>query len=197
MDAQDPVTVKISSEAAGYLSLSQVVVQQMPLFELVEVILGVTGKNRERVCEVLRRGVLVAGASRFRWQGWDADPESTRRLLDNFPDSEPSRKFRADCCLRAVLGGARSSIEILRETGQERALLRRRSYWDALMDLARAVGPRYVEYSHQAKSDCYRIQLSEENAALLRDAARRLRYSALKARLAASSVEWVDLYTTR
>ena len=73
MDSPEIVTVKISSEAAGYLSLSPVVVEQMPLAELVELILSATGKSLARVCEVLRRGVLVAGASRFRWQGWDPD----------------------------------------------------------------------------------------------------------------------------
>ncbi len=197
MDARDTVTVKISSEAAEYLSISEVVVQQIPLAELLDTILVVTGKNAERVRETLQRGVLVSGASRFRWKGWDESDESVRRLLNDFPDSDPSRAFRQELCLRAVLVGPRCRIEILRETGQERPWLRRRSYWDALMEVAGASQPRYIEYSHQAKADCYRVDLSEERSAALREAAKRLRYSALRARIAANPIEWMELHTAR
>jgi hypothetical protein len=197
MDTPEIVTVKISSEAAEYLSLSQVVVRQMPLAELVEAILGVTGKSLARVCEVLRRGVLVAGASRFRWQGWDPDAESIRRQLDAFPDSDPTRTFRPDQCVRVALCGARCRIEITRETGAARAWLRRRSFWDALMNVAAAARPRYLEYSYKDKADWFRFDLSEEMAAGLRDAASLLRYSALRSRIGASVVEWIELLAER
>ena len=141
MDSPEIVTVKISSEAAEYLSLSPVAVEQMPLVELVELILGASGKSLTRVCDVLRRGVLVAGASRFRWQGWDPDAESIRRLLEAFPDSDPSRAFRQDQCVRVALCGARCRIEITREAGAARRWLRRRSFWDALMNVATAAMP--------------------------------------------------------
>jgi hypothetical protein len=197
MDARELVTVKISSEAAGYLSISQVVVQQMPLPELVGVILGVTGKNLDRVCEVLRRGVLVADASRFRWPGWDADADAIRRVFDAFPDSDPLREFNEDLCVRAVLGGEHCRIEIAREAGQARPLLRRGSFWDALMRVAGAVRPRYLEYSFKDKADRYRVDLSKDLAIQVYEAAKRLRYSAIKARIAASAIEWVELHTAR
>ena len=197
MDTPEIVTVKISSEAAEYLSLSPVVVEQMPLAELVELILGVTGKSLARVCEVLRRGVLVAGASRFRWQGWDPDAESIRRQLDTFPDSDPSRVFCPDQCVRVALCGPRGRIEITRETGAARAWLRRRSFWDALMCVAAAARPRYLEYSYKDKADWFRFDLSGEAAAVLRDAARLLRYSALRARLDATVLEWIELLAER
>lgn len=197
MDTPEIVTVKISSEAAGYLSLSPVVVRRMPLAELVELILGVTGKRLARVCEVLRRGVLVAGASRFRWQGWDPDAESIRRQLEAFPDSDPSRAFHQDQCVRVALCAARGRLEINRETGAARAWLRRRSFWDALMNVASAARPRYLEYSYKDKADWFRFDLSEETAAVLRDAARLLRYSALRARLGATVVEWIELLAER
>lgn len=197
MDSPEIVTVKISSEAAEYLSLSPVVVEQMPLAELVELILGATGKSLARVCEVLRRGVLVAGASRFRWQGWDPDAESIRRQLDAFPDSDPSLAFRQDQCLRVALCGARCRIEITRETGAERAWLRRRSFWDALMGVAAAAMPRYVEYSYKDKADWFRFDLSQETATVLRDAASLLRYSALRARIGASAIAWIELLAER
>jgi len=197
MDTPEIVTVKISSEAAEYLSLTPVVVEQMPLAALVELILGATGKSLARVCEVLRRGVLVAGASRFRWQGWDPDAESIRRQLDAFPNSDPSRAFRQDQCVRVALCGARCRIEITRETGAERTWLRRRSFWDALLRVASAARPRYVEYSYKYKADWFRFDLNEETAAVLRDAASLLRYSALRARIGASVVEWVELLAER
>ena len=191
------VTVRISSEEAGYLSFSQVIVQQMRLSELAELIVAVTGKDAVRVGEVLRRGVLVAGASRFRWQGWEASEESVGRILAMFPDPDPSLPFRAGQCERVVLCGPYCRIEILRETAAARRLLARRSYWDELMQAAQTAAPRYIEYSYKAKADCYRLDLSPEGAARLRDAARRLRYSALRARIAAGSIEWLELYTTR
>ena len=42
---------------------------EMPMRELVEHMLGVTGKDEARVRELLLRGTLVSGASRFRWTG--------------------------------------------------------------------------------------------------------------------------------
>src|SRR5450756_1325760 len=66
------VRVKLSSEAAESISITPVVVQEMPVRELVEYMLGVTGKDEARIRELLLRGSLVSGASRFRWTGWDA-----------------------------------------------------------------------------------------------------------------------------
>ena len=67
------VRVKLSSEAAEGISITRVVVQDLPLRDLVENMLGITGKNEARVRELLLRGTLVSGASRFRWTGWEAE----------------------------------------------------------------------------------------------------------------------------
>ena len=71
------VRVKLSSEAAGSISITRVVVQDLPVRDLVEHMLGITGKDEARVRELLLRGALVSGASRFRWSGWWRYP--TRR----------------------------------------------------------------------------------------------------------------------
>ena len=76
--------------------------------ELVEHMLGVAGKDEARIREMLLRGTLVSGASRFRWVGWDAEPESLRALLATFPDAEPERPFDAGaasgrCCAAAAI----------------------------------------------------------------------------------------------
>src|ERR1035441_8425425 len=99
------VRVKLSSEEAGAISITPVVVQELPVRDLLEHLLGVTGKDEPRIREVLRRGTLVSGASRFRWTGWEADAEGVTELLAGFPDADPSRPFAAGRCVRAVLRG--------------------------------------------------------------------------------------------
>ena len=127
------VRVKLSSEAAESISITPVVVQEMPVRELVEYMLGVTGKDEARIRELLLRGTLVSGASRFRWAGWDAELEDLRELLATFPDPDPSRRFAAANCTRATLRGGRQPIEISREAGTRKGLFQRQSFWDALM----------------------------------------------------------------
>ncbi|MCE5306652.1 MAG: hypothetical protein LLG20_03325 [Acidobacteriales bacterium] len=197
MDARELVTVKISSEAAGYISITQVVVQQMPLIELVETILGVTGKHTERVRETLRLGVLVAGGARYRWQGWEEDAGSIRGLLEAFPDSDPSRAFREDLCLRAVLSGPRCRVEIPRKIAAARPLLRGRSFWDALMAMAGAAQPHYVEYSYRQKADCFHVDLDRGMNAVLLEAAKLLCHRGLRVRVASGDFDRIELHAAR
>src|ERR1051326_4996690 len=85
------IRVKLSSEAAESIALTPVVVQEMAVRELVEHVLGVTGKDEARIRDLLLRGTLVSGASRFRWQGWEAEMEALRELLGTFPDRKSTR----------------------------------------------------------------------------------------------------------
>ena len=82
------VRVKLSSEAAESISLTPVVVQEMAIRELVEHMLGVTGKDVPRIREILLRGTLVSGASRFRWAGWEVDLEGLQDLESAFEDAK-------------------------------------------------------------------------------------------------------------
>ena len=77
MSLPDRVRVKLSSEAAEGISITPVVVQEIGTRELVEYMLGLTGKDEARVRELLLRGTLVSGASRFRWR--KGATQSTRR----------------------------------------------------------------------------------------------------------------------
>src|SRR5262249_5318842 len=106
------IRVKLSSEVAESISITRVVVQELPMRELIEHILGVVGKDESRIREILLRGTLVSGASRFRWPGWEADAESLRESLAAFPDADPSLPFAAARCIRATLRGGRQTIEI-------------------------------------------------------------------------------------
>jgi hypothetical protein len=104
------VRVKLSSEAAEGISITRVVVQDLPLRDLVEHMLGITGKNEARVRELLLRGTLVSGASRFRWTGWEADLDGLRELLATFPGDDPARPFAAGgACAPCCAADARPS----------------------------------------------------------------------------------------
>jgi hypothetical protein len=171
------VRVKLSSEAAESISITPVVVREMPVRELVEYMLGVTGKDEGRIRELLLRGNLVSGASRFRWTGWDADLENLRELLATFPDPDPSRGFAATNCTRATLRGGRQAIEISREAGGRKGLFQRESFWDALMKVITRAAPVYTGYSYRERSDRYLREFTHADRSLRRQRAGAARLS--------------------
>lgn len=192
--------MKLSSEAAEYIAVTPVLSQEMPVRELVEHMLGVTGKDQARVQELLLRGTLISGASRFRWAGWNADPESIRSLLATFPDPDPSRGFSREHCIRAVLRGGRQAVEVTREAGQRTSLVRRfkrTSFWNSLMEIVAAAQPRYRDYSYKQRTDVYDVKLSPEAAERIRQAAGALSYSSLREKVRLSPLTAADLYVPR
>ena len=197
MSLPEVVRVKLSSEAAEYLAMTPVVARDMPLRELVELMLGVTGKDPARIHDLLLRGSLVSGASRFRWQGWEADRAALEALLATFPDPQPGRPFGAGHCVRAVLKGPACRIEIAREPGSRRRLLRRTSFWDLLMEIAAASGPAYRDYSYGERADRYSAAVSAPNAARLRQGAALLSYSRLEQQVRGAAFEEIELYVAR
>lgn len=197
MPLPEMIRVKLSSESAGYMALTPVLAKEMPLRELVEVMLGVTGKERERIHELLLRGTLVSGGSRFRWAGWDADLDALDSLLSTFPDSDPQRPFSHARAIHAVLRGPAPSVEISRETGSSRRFLRSRSFWDALIEAAATSSPRYLAYSYKHQADCYRVELPPEAVQALRRNASTLRYSSLEAQVRAGSFHAIEFYVAR
>jgi hypothetical protein len=197
MSLPETIRVKISSEAAGAISLTQVVAREMPARELIGLMLGITGKNVERIHELLLRGTLVSGASRFRWEGLLTDFAGLDEILATFPNPEPDRPFARDRCVRAVLRCAVWQVDIPREVGERKRLLRRTSFWDALMEIVSTSDPDYLEYSYREGADCYRLELTPEATARLRRCAPMIRYSALEAQILAAPLESIDLYVTR
>lgn len=190
------VRIKLSSEAAEAISLTPVVVQEFAMRDLLEHILGVTGKDEARIGELLLRGSMVSGASRFRWEGWTADREEIRALLATFPDPEPSRRFISANCERAILRGGRQAIELPRDAVSRKGLFQRESFWDALL---RIVGsdPRYESYSYRDRCDRFLRELDHAEAARLREAARAVKYSTLRDQIRANGFTHVELLTRR
>jgi hypothetical protein len=144
------VRVKISSEEAGSITLTEVVVREMPVRELVEYILWTAGKDAARIREVLIRGSFTSGASRLRWAGWPAEEDALRELLAGFPDADPGRAFAPERCVRAVLRGDRQAQEVAREAA-------RRRFWEGLMEIAAAGEPRYAGYSYKYRADRFEV----------------------------------------
>jgi hypothetical protein len=197
MGLPETVVVKLSSEDAGAIALTPVVVQEIPPRELIERILGVTGKDPERIAQLLVRGSLVIGGTRFRWPGWDAAPGEIAALLAEFPDSEPDRRFSPEHAASAALVGLRGRIEIAREDGERRRFLRRRSFWQALMELTLGAALEYVEYSYEHRADCYRQELEPARREKLRAAAAALKGPTFAAQVRAAGVTAIEYYVAR
>ena len=191
------VRVKLSSEAADSIALTPVVVQELPIRELVEYMLGVTGKDEARIRELLLRGSMVNGASRFRWVGWDAGMEGIRDLLATFPDPDPSRQFAAAHCTRAILRGGRQPIEITREAGQRKGVFQRETFWEALLRAIAAGVPQYDGYSYRARADRYVREFAAAEIGPLRAASGLLRYTTLQEQLRTAAFTQAELYVTR
>jgi hypothetical protein len=197
MSLAQTVRVKLSSEAADFISLTPVVTREMPIRELIEAVLATTGKDPERVRRYLLRGTLVSGGSRFRWQGWDAAPEDISSLLATFPDPDPSRPFAPQLCVSAVLGGPACRIEVTREAASAARLFRSGTFWDELIGIARAGGGEYTGYSYSERADRYRFRLAPEAAERLRARAGALKYSVLESQVRRASLAWAEFLVAR
>ncbi len=174
------VHVKVSSEDAGYISLTAVVAREMPIGELVEAMLGVAGRDTTRIAELLRRGSLVSGASRLRWAGFEASPAELSALLEKLPGPDPGRPFDASRATGAVLCGGGARIEIDRDAASKRRALHRHSFWEALMEAVRSATARYVDYSYKHRADVFAVTVPSAAAARLREDAGLIAYSALE-----------------
>jgi len=197
MALPDLVRVKLSSEAAESIALTPVVVQDLTTRELIEHMLGVTGKDEARIRELLRRGTLVSGASRFRWAGWEAEAEGIRALLATFPDPDPQRAFDPARCARAILRDQRHAVEVQRAAAERRSLFRRDSFWDVLMQAAVAPGIRYSTYSYRDRADRYTRDCTPEEVARIRQGVPLLRYTSLRDQVTMLTTVSMDLFVER
>jgi hypothetical protein len=191
------IRVKLSSEAAESISMTPVVVQEMAVRDLIEHMLGITGKDEARIRELLKRGTLVSGASRFRWVGWDADVEGVRAVLATFPDADPSRKFDPSSCVRAILRGGRQVLEIPREAGARKGLFQRTSFWDLLMAVAGTPDAAYGGYSYKDRADRYWRELTVAEAERIRAGSGTVRFSSLREQVRREAFTQVEMYCER
>jgi hypothetical protein len=168
----ETISVRFTEEEAGYLSVRPVLRQTFRLAELADMIVRVTGKNPERLGQILHAGSVAYNGFRYWWEGFSATPEELHKLLAVFPDDDPSRAFRFEEVTGVILesggGAARQSIEIPRAQASARRLLRRRSPWQCLAESAREFTPAYERYSYAHRADLFHRALSfEEGSRLL------------------------------
>ncbi len=178
MALPESVRVKLSSEAAESISLTRVILQDLPLPELLEHILAIAGKDVTRIQEILQRGSLVTGASRFRWAGFKARADEIREALAQFPDSDPSLPFAPERCFLALLRGSGRIVEVPREAATRKGLFAHSSFWGALMSAAGTAS--YSGYSYKDGADRYIREFSPSEIRDLREAAGSLKYSVLR-----------------
>lgn len=190
------VRVKLSSEAAESITISPVVVQDLPIRDLLEQMLAVTGKDEPRIREFLKRGSMVSGASRFRWAGWEAEVEPLRVMLASFPDPDPSRRFDPNHCIRAILRGGRQSIDVSRDAAERKSLFQRATFWDLLMEIA-ATGTMYGGYSYRYRADRFIREFKSDEAGRLREAAKMVRFNSLRDQIQNLALGQVDLLVRR
>lgn len=200
MSSPATINVKISSDAGEVSQLTRVGMQQMPLRELVERMLGYTAKNEAEVQRILGRGSLVSGAIRMRWEGIQISRDELQILFTQFPDPDPTRQFAAENCTGSILSTDICKIEIPRDVAAPRRFLKKRSYWDLLMDIAAAKErqqPQYVEYSYRLRSDRYRRMLLVDETKQLKLNIDLLTHQGLARRILETDFRMIELFTSR
>jgi hypothetical protein len=194
----ETIPVKYSEEEAEFISMRPLVRQTFLPAELVDMIVAVTGKDPQRVQQILRGGTVVFHSYRYWWQGFDAEPAKLADLLARYPDANPARPFRPEDSTEAILeSGAtsvadamshspipRHSLRLRREDASRKRLFRTRSFWDALMDLTRPTPPTYREYSYSLRADIYILQPDAAQLARLAHEAARYSTRSLRPHLA-------------
>ena len=196
MSLPDRIPVKTSSDA-GESSMTRVFVEQLALTDLVERMLGFTGKDAELLQQVMARGSFVNGATRLRWESLSVSRAEAEQLLAKFPSPEPGRVFDASKCTGAQLLDGRVPIEIPKQAASVRRLLRRKSYWDVLLECATSKPLTYVEYSYTLRADRYRRELSVSETAMLKEQAILLTHGGLAQYLLENDFRIMELFTHR
>jgi hypothetical protein len=193
----ETVRVKLSSEEAGAISITPVVVREMPLGELVGLMLDLTGKDTRRIRDLLWRGTLVSGATRYRWQGWEASVERVEALLAPFPDPEPQRPFAPERCVHVLLLGPGLRVDVPHQALAKKGFLSRSSFWDVLMEVVDETGVEYAGYSYREQVDRYRLEIPAAELDRLRRGAGLPPFSALAVQVRNGALRAAEFFVGR
>jgi hypothetical protein len=192
MALPESILVRYTEEEAANVSVRPVVRQTFQLHDLLDMVLGVTGKNMARVQQILRSGTVVYHFYRYWWTGFEADEAELSAALAAFPDADASRPFDAEQCVLAVFesGGVipRHLLELRRAEGSKRRMFRGQSFWERLLEIAGNEKVSYQSYSYGRRADLYRLDLDGENVLQIAQAAKSLARGDLRAELGVLSV---------
>ena len=185
------IPVRYTDEEAGFVSVRPVLRMSLRPEQLLELILGVTGKNTERVQQILRGGSVAAGGYRYWWESLETAEEEVAAALAAFPDADPARAFEPGRCVLVVAEAAGTGplggVEFAADVAGRRRMFRGRSFWEELMDAA--VPPRgtvvYRSYSYARRGDLFALELLPGVGESLARAARRLGVPAVRAQAGA------------
>ena len=181
------IPVKYSEDDAQFISIRPLVRQTFSPGELVDMIVSVTGKDVERVRQILRSGTIVFNSFRYWWDAIDVDAAEIAKAVANYPDSDPTRPFRAENCIEAILESAetppRHSLRFRRADAARKRLFRMRSLWDALIDLTALQAPSYLQYSYAYRADLYSLPLDLAAVTQLVEQAERVAPRSLRQQL--------------
>lgn len=200
-DRQQTIAVKFSEDLAQYAEIRSVRHQPMTLHELVGLVLATTGKQPARLQEILRRGTCTYNIYRYWWEGLELDAATLAGILGEFPDPEPVRAFCAEACAWILLVSADEptphTLLLERGLASRRRWLRRQSFWDALLALAKAKAPAYRDYSYYHRGDIYACTLDARDLEQLEAGAARLASRGLRQQLARAAWRELQLFCPR
>jgi hypothetical protein len=182
------IPVRYTDEEAGFVSVRPMLRMGLRPEQLLELILGVTGKTAARVEQILRSGSVAANGYRYWWEAVEVAAGELEPLLAAFPDADPSRPFAAARCIlvAAEAGTSTASLaEFAPPLAARRRAFRRRSFWDALLSAAAQQSPGYRGYSYAHRGDLYALELDADRGARLAQEARRLGVAEVRGHAAA------------
>ena len=192
------IPVRFSEDLAQYAEVRPVRRQPMTLHDLVGLILTTTGKQPERIRDIVRHGTCTYNIYRYWWEGFELNPAQLEAELTQFPDPDPSRRFSPPGCIWVRFQDGQEphphQVEIEKDEGSVRRWFRRQSFWDALLSFAAARPLDYLDYSYYDRADLYGAPLSGTECDHLREQSRRLAQAAVRRRLARGfgpAGEWV------
>lgn len=192
----EPIRVKLVSEAAEYVSISQIMSKDFTLHELIGAMLPVVGRDAARIQQLLRVGGFSNGEYKFRWESREVDAAQVEQVLDTYPRSEPQRGFQASACVLIRFVREVEVLALPREAAEKTGLFGGESFWDGLVKLADG-RLRYAEYSFADQADVYRLELGVDIAERFRALLPLLRPKSAGERVERLRPEKLELLTRR
>jgi hypothetical protein len=153
--------VKLVSEAAEYVSISQVMQRDYPLQELIGAMLPVVGRDSARIQQLLRIGGFSNGEYKFRWEGREVSAAEIELVLEHFPRPEPNRRFDPEACFMIRFIRDVEVLALPKQAAEKKGLFSGESFWDQMLKLA-AGNLHYTDYSFADRADVYSLQLGVE-----------------------------------
>lgn len=188
--------MKLVSEAAEFVSITQIMQREYSLHELIGAMLPVVGRDVARLQQLLRVGGFSNGEYKFRWEGREVGPGEVEQVLESYPRAEPQRAFQPASCTRIRFVRDVEVLTLPREMAEKTGLFGGESFWDGLVKLV-AGRLRYEDYSFADQADLYVMELGVADAEKFRALLPLLKPKSAGARVERLRPEKLELLTRR